>query len=166
MLDTLIKYAPILAPWAAIVVSMIAVVVSVCGYSLAKRIQNELKADEVLMAGEFHNPSLSHPDHENSVIQTIILNKSKRKAHISKVLVFDSNGAEIEVTWSDKIDQCGNPVGRSQMIGIVDSTSLCIRRNDGTAFYNARVEVSHSFDTKPMILRYEMGPGWQKYFAK
>ena len=59
-----------------------------------------------------------------------------------------------------------NPQGQSQLIGVVDSASLCVRSNDGKTFRYANVEITHSFDTKPLVLIYEIEAGWQEYFAK
>lgn len=135
-------------------------------YRLSSSIRNELKSDESLVAGVLGHPSLGHPDHENCVLLTTLFNRSKRKCFVSRVRVLDKRGAEIEVDWAKSIDPLGNPQGRSELIGIVDEASLCIRRRDGLAFRDALVEVTHSFDTRPLVLEYEMGPGWQTYFAK
>ncbi len=166
MWDNLLKAMPTVVPWLALLMSAVTGFFAIKGFLLSKKIQSELKSDEVLIPGMLHNPSLLDPHHENCVIQATIFNKSKRKAFISKVQVFNANGEEIEVTWSDRIDQYGNPQGRSQMIGIIDSTSLCIRRNDGNAIRSAHVEVTHSCDPKPLVLLYEMETGWQSYFAR
>lgn len=88
-------------------------------------------------------------------------------AYINGVRVFRQDDAEIDVTWSDRIDPYGNPQkGGAQIIAVVDASSLCIRRNDGNAFSDVRVEVMHSFDTKPMILIFDPLAGWQGFFAK
>lgn len=77
------------------------------------------------------------------------------------------NNAEIDVDWSDRIDPYGNPQGGgAQIIALVDAASLCIRRCDGKAFSDVRVEVRHSFNAKPMILTFDPLVGWQGYFAK
>lgn len=68
--------------------------------------------------------------------------------------------------WSDSIDQLGNINRKSEIIGIVDSASLYIRQNDGEAFREVRVEITHSFDINPITLFYRIDPGWQAYFAK
>jgi hypothetical protein len=167
MWDDVVKATPILAPWLAVVISLATGFFGVCGYLLSKKIQNELKGDEVLIAGVLQNPSLSHPDHENCVIQTKFFNKSKRKAYINKVMAFDAKGEEIEITWSDQIDKYGNPQGTAQLIGVVDSAWLCMRRNDGEAFRSTRIEITHSFDhLKPLVLSYDIAAGWQEYFAR
>jgi hypothetical protein len=135
-------------------------------YRLAKSIRDELKSDEVLVAGVLHNPDLRHPDHQNAVLQTTIFNKSKRKAFIHAVTVTDHRGREIEVDWADRIDDVGNPQGGSNLIGVVDSTQLCIRNRLGEAFRDVSVEVSHSLPNSPLRLKYSIDPGWQAYFAK
>src|SRR5882762_236720 len=104
MWDTIVKVTPYAAPWLALSVSALTGYFGVRGYALSKSIQRELKSDEVLIPGVLHNPSLDHPDHENCVIQTKLFNKSKRKAYINKVLAFDAQGAEIEISWSEQID--------------------------------------------------------------
>lgn len=150
--------------------SMLAAILSgLCAwlsYRLATSIRSELKSDEIIITGVLHNPTLDHPDHENCVIQTTIFNKSKRKAFISRVQVYNTKNEIVEVRWSDSIDQLGNINGKSELIGIVDSTLLYIRQNDGEAFREVRVEITHSFDTNPITLFYRITPGWQAYFAK
>lgn len=88
MWDAIVKATPGVAPWLALTVSIVTGFFGIRGFLLSKQIQNELKGDEVLIAGMLHNPSLSHPDHENCVIQTTLFNKSKRKAYVSNVQVF------------------------------------------------------------------------------
>jgi hypothetical protein len=98
-------------------------------YRLAKSIRDELKSDEVLVAGILHNPDLLNLDHRNAVIQTTLFNKAKRKAFVHNVVVKNSKGAVIDVDWADKIDEYGNPQGGSNLIGVVDSAQLCIRES-------------------------------------
>jgi hypothetical protein len=135
-------------------------------YRLAKSIRDELKSDEVLIAGILHNPDLLNLDHRNAVIQTTLFNKAKRKAFVHNVVVKNSKGAVIDVDWADKIDEYGNPQGRSNLIGVVDSAQLCIRDRDGKAFREVTVEVLHSFPNSPLVLKYSIEPGWQAYFAQ
>ena len=123
-------------PLTALLSLLAAVLSGICAwlsFKLARSIRNELKSDEVIVSGVLHNPSLSHPDHRNCVVRTTLFNKSKRKAYIHRVRMFDSKDKEIEISWANTIDAVGNPQDKSHMIGIVDSTSLCIRRNDGLA---------------------------------
>jgi hypothetical protein len=156
-----------IVPWLALGLSAIAGIIGTLSYRLAIRTHRELKSDEVLVAGILHNPTLSHPDHENCVLQTTIINKSKRKAYINGVQVFGKDNAAIDINWSDRIDPYGNPQGGgAEIIGVVDATSLCIRRCDGKAFSDVRVEVRHSFATEPMVLIFDPLVGWQGYFAQ
>lgn len=135
-------------------------------YRLAKSIRDELKSDEVLVAGVLHNPDLLHPDHRNAVIQTTLFNKAKRKAFVHRVIVKNSKGELVEADWADKIDQHGNPQGGANLLGIVDSVELCIRDREGKALREVTVEVFHSFPNSPLVLKYSIDPGWQAYFAK
>lgn len=150
--------------------SMLAAILSgICAwlsYGRAKSIRNELKSDEILITGVLHNPILGRSNYENCLLQTTVFNKSKRKAFISRVQAYNSKNELIEIRWSDSIDQLGNINGKSELIGIVDSISLYIRQNGMEAFRDVRVEITHSFDKKPMTLFYRIDPGWQAYFAK
>lgn len=166
IVTTILRSAEPLTTVFSLLAAVLSGVAAWLSYRLANSIRNELKADETLVAGVLGHPVLAHPDHENCVLQTTVFNKSKRKCVISKMQVFDGRGAEIEVDWAERIDSLGNPQGRSQLIGIVDGTTLCIRRRDGLAFRDALVHIEHSFDSKPLTLTYEMAAGWQEYFAK
>ncbi|MEO8385254.1 MAG: hypothetical protein ABI583_08430 [Betaproteobacteria bacterium] len=147
------------APWIALFLSCGALYVANASYRLAKRLQVEMKGDEILVAGELSNPQLLVHDHRMCVLQTTLFNKAKRKAYVSKVEVFDGKGQAIEVTWSAEIDAYGNPVAPSKLIGVVDSSPFCVRRNDGLAFLEASVEVTHSFASKPLVLSFSFAPG-------
>lgn len=167
MWDQIVELTPGIVPWLALATSLVTGIFGIRGYLLSRKIQRELKSDEVLVGGDLHTPSLDHPDHENCVLQTTIFNKSRRKAVITKVEAFDSKGEAIEIHWSDRMDRLGNIQGDSNLLGVVDSTPLCIRRNDGNAFlFDVRVEITHSFSNKPMVLRYDIPKGWQEWFAK
>jgi hypothetical protein len=167
MTNPALTFTQTIVPWLALGLSMIAGIIGTLSYRLAIQNHRELKGDEVLVAGILHNPTLSHPDHENCVLQTTIINKSKRKAYINGVQVFGKDNAAIDINWSDRIDPYGNPEGGgAQIIAVVDATSLCIRRCDGKAFSDVRVEVRHSFATEPMVLIFDPLVGWQGYFAQ
>ncbi len=161
-----LKLAEPLTSVFALIAAVLAGISAWLSFRLTKSIRDEMKSDETLVAGILDHPDLVNPDHRNAVLQTTVFNKSKRKCVIHKVHVFDSKGGEIDVDWAEAIDSFGNPQGRSQLIGVVDEATLCMRRRDGLAFSVATVHVSHSFDDKPLVLTYEMEPGWQSYFAK
>ena len=73
---------------------------------------------------------------------------------------YEQKGAKIDVTWSDEIDQLGNPQNPCQLVGIVDSSSLFVRRNDGETFDYARLEISHSFSEAPMTVIFDPLVAW------
>lgn len=83
------------------VFSMLAAILSgICAwlsYRPAMSIRSELKSDEIIVTGTLHNPVLDHPDQQNCVIQTTVFNKSKRKAFISRVRVYNNKNEAIEV---------------------------------------------------------------------
>jgi hypothetical protein len=82
-----------------------------------------------------------------------VFNKSKRKACFTDLTVYDSKGKPIAIAWSDEIDNLGNVQNPGQLVGITDSKTLYIRRNDGEEFKYARVLLAHSFSqTKEIII--------------
>lgn len=129
-------------------------------YKLARKIQNELESDERIVAGVPVHPDLSVHAHSASVIQCTLFNKSKRKTYLNAVSAYEQKGARIEVTWSNEIDQLGNPQNPCQLIGIVDSSPLFVRRNDGEEIDYARLEISHSFSEAPMTVIFDPLAAW------
>jgi hypothetical protein len=127
---------------------------------LARNIRDELKSDERIVAGIPIHPNLGVHAHSVSVIQCTLFNKSKRKSYLNAVSAYEQKGAKIDVTWSDEIDQLGNPQNPCQLVGIVDSSSLFVRRNDGEAFDYARLEISHSFSEAPMTVIFDPLAAW------
>lgn len=128
-------------------------------YRLAKKIRDELKSDEILVAGVLHHPELGHRDHSGCVLQTTLFNKSKRKAFIHNVRVLNRKGEAIHVSWAESIDSVGNPQGGSELIGVVDSVQLFVRHHDGEALSGAVLEVSHSFSPHPLVLKHDVLAG-------
>lgn len=129
-------------------------------YKLARKIQDELKSDERIVAGVPIHPDLSAHAHSVAVIQCTLFNKSKRKAYLKSVSVYDGQRAKIDVTWSDEIDHLGNPQNPCQLVGIVDSSPLFVRRNDGKTIDYARLEISHSFSEVPMLVIFDPAAAW------
>lgn len=129
-------------------------------YRLARKMQDELKTDERIVAGTPIHPDLRERAHSESVVQCTLFNKSKRKAYIDSVSLYDRKGARIDVTWSNEIDHLGNPQNPCQLIGIVDACSLFARRNDGEPIGYARIELSHSFSKVPMNVVFDPVAGW------
>lgn len=134
-------------------------------YRLARKIQYELKTDERIVAGTPIHPHLRVQAHFACVIQCTLFNKSKRKAYINAVSVHDCQGTKIDVTWSDSIDECGNPQNPSQLIGLVDTGSLFIRKNDGEEIDYARIVISHSFSDTPLDVIFDPLADWTSSVA-
>jgi hypothetical protein len=162
----LVKFAEPVLTLVAVLAALASGISAWRSYRLARELRFELKSDETLVAGVLAHPGLSHSDHENCVLQTTVFNKSKRKCVVSNVQVFGARGSEILVDWAASISSLGEPLDRSQLIGVVDGATLYVRRRDGLAFTTASVHITHSFSTMPLVLGYEMAPDWQQYFAK
>lgn len=123
-------------------------------YRLARSIQLELKSDERIIAGTPIHPELQASNHKNCIVQCTLFNKSKRKAYINSVVVLSSDGKPLKVTWSDQIDDVGNPQNPCELIGIVDSCQLYVRRNDSEWIHEAQIKISHSFSEAPLIVHF------------
>lgn len=130
-------------------------------YNLATKIRDELKSDERIIAGVPIHPDVRERAHSESVIQCTLFNKSKRKAYVNSVSAYDRKGGMIDVTWSNTIDALGNPQSPCQLIGIVDSCPLFVRRNDGEAFDFARISMLHSFSDVPMSVIFDSSAAWK-----
>ena len=129
-------------------------------YRLSRNIQNELKMDERIVPGTPIHPHLREHTHSACIIQCTLFNKSKRKAYVNAVSVYDRHGTKIDATWSDAIDPLGNPQNPCQLIGLVDACPLFIRRNDGEGIEYARIAISHSFSDKPTDVIFDPTVDW------
>jgi hypothetical protein len=129
-------------------------------YRLSRKLWDELKTDERIVAGTPIHPELRDRAHSLPVIQCTLFNKSKRKAYVSSVSAYDARNGKIEVTWSDAIDNLGNTQNPCQLVGLVDSCSLYVRRNDGKMMSYARLEISHSFSDAPMTVIFNPVADW------
>lgn len=141
-----------------------AIIASVCAYlsyRLSKGIYEEIKSDEVIVAGPVHHPGLREPDHDNCVLRCTLFNKSKRKAYISSVVVTNQNGKTIEITWSDSTDDLGNIINPTGLLGLENSVNLMIRRNDGKKFEETIIRVTHSFSATALYLKFDPNEGWK-----
>jgi len=130
---------------------------------LANRIYREAKSDERLIFGPLAHPSVtvSNPEHYNAVLGCAVFNKSHRKAFIENVAAFNESGAGVDITWSDSINQLGNPGEPRALVGIVDSNNLYMRRNDGESIHYVRLEVTHSFPDSPYIVVFDPTSEWE-----
>lgn len=129
-------------------------------YQLTRKIQDDLKADERIIAGVPIHPDLRVHAHSSCVIQCTLFNKSKRKAYINAVSVYNRQGTRLDATWSDAIDELGNPQNQCQLIGLVDSCPIFIRMNNGEEIDYARIEISHSFSDTPMNVIFDPMADW------
>ena len=146
------QYAVFAALMSAVAAGLSAVT-AIRNYKLARSIQLDAKADERIVIGEVAHPSLRTQAHADSVIQIPIFNKSKRKATVTDLTVYDRRSNPIPVTWSNAIDDLGNPQSPANLVGLTDACTLYARRNDGEQFEYARVMFADSFSTaKNMII--------------
>jgi hypothetical protein len=150
----------------AMLAAVFAGIAAMGSYRLSRQIRSELQADERLIAGQFHHPELKSIAHSNQVIQTTIFNKSKRKAVITGVRVFDRKDSLLDIRWSHAIDELGNTIGEANLIGVVDATQLFVRRADGAPILDAVVEIHHSFVNSPLRVPFSMGHGWDRWFVE
>lgn len=122
-------------------------------YCLAKSIQDDAKSDERIFVGKVTHPGLNRREHSQCVLQVPLFNKSKRKACVTELTVYDSKGKPIVVRRSDEIDNLGNVQDPGHLIGITDAKTLYIRRNDGEEFQYARILLAHTFsDSKDVVI--------------
>ena len=115
------------------------------GYKLARSIQDDARSDERIVLGRITHPGLRAREHAECVLQVPLFNKSKRKACITDLAVFDEKGESIPSAWSDAIDDLGNVQNPGNLVGLTDGRTIYVRRNDGEPFRFARLLFSHSF---------------------
>ena len=143
---------------AASLAALAAIFSGICAflsYRLSSALWNELKSDERLLASEPIHPRLQYQAHSQSVLQLTLFNKSKRKVFLTSIQVKSDKGEPIEVDWSDSIDNGGNPIAPGQIVGIVDSAQIFIRKRDGQPLNFAHIEVHHSFDDSPTTIEFD-----------
>ena len=146
----------------AVVVAIVAAASAFLSYRLSKGIYDEIKSDEVVIAGPLHHPGLHVKDHDACVLRCTLFNKSKRKTYISSVVASDQNGTTIEMTWSDSIDELGNIQNPTGLLGLENSVNLVLRRNDGKAFGKTVVRVKHSFSSDVLDILFDPYKGWEE----
>lgn len=112
---------------------------------MARTIHDDAKSDEKLIVGVISHPKLRERKHSEAVIQLPIFNKSKRKAYIDGLSVYDASSKQLDVKWSGEIDDLGNTKHEFELVGIIDTATIYIRRLDGEEIMYARVLFSHSF---------------------
>ena len=118
-----IEVATAIAAFSAI----LAAVSAFLSYRLSKGIYDEIKSDEVVIAGPLGHPGLPLREHNDCVLRCTLFNKSKRKTYISSVEASDQNGTTIEITWSDLIDEIGNIQNPTGLLGLENSINTDFR---------------------------------------
>lgn len=124
-------------------------------YKLSTKIRDELKSDERLVVSRIIHPGLRIDDHNKCVIKCNLFNKSKRKAFVNRVTTYDKNNKPMDVSWSNHINEFGNPLGSCELIGIVDTEELFIRHNMGEEIDFCRLEIFHSFSKVPITVIFD-----------
>jgi hypothetical protein len=127
---------------------------------LSRKIYDEIKSDEVLVAGPVHRVGLQEADHDDCLIRVTLFNKSARKAFVTAVKVSDQNWPHIECTWGDSIDKVGTIQNPTGLLGVIDSKNIYIRRNDAQKFGQVNVEITHSFSNEKIVLVFDPYQGW------
>lgn len=141
------------APVVSAVAAVVSVVCAVLSFRMNRSIRDEAKSDDRIVVGKPLHPDLRERDHSKSVIQFEVFNKSKRKAFIDSLAVYDSKNRDVDVTWSGTINELGTPQSPSDILGITDASTVFIRRNDGEEFEYARVTFKHSFsDVRSIVI--------------
>lgn len=138
----------------AILSTLAAIFSGWCAYrshKLSVKLREEMKSDERLIVSKVIHPGLAYNDHDKCVIKCNIFNKSKRKAFINNVQAYDRKNSPIDITWSNRINQFGDPENPCQLIGIVDTEELFVRQNGGEEISYCRLEIFHSFSSLPTI---------------
>jgi len=140
----------------SIIAAIIAAISAFSSYLLSKKIYDEIKSDEIIIAGELHHIGLTEREHDKSVLRCALFNKSKRKSYINSVKAYERNGNKIDITWSNTCDELGNIQNPTGLLGIIDSTNLIIRRNDGEGFFYTKVIIKNSFSNDSIEVNFDL----------
>ena len=151
---TTAQYAVVAAFLSALAAGLSAIT-AVRNFKLTRSIQEDAKADERVVVGTVAHPSLRTQAHADAVIQIPVFNKSKRKATITDLTVYDQKSQAIAVTWSDAIDDLGTPQNSADLCGITDASTLYVRRNDEKPFEYARVMFADSFSSRKNMVVFD-----------
>ena len=156
MVDTLLAATPIVA----LVVAVSSVYCAFLSYRLSKKIQDDLRSDEKIIVGPVLHPSLQNWEHNNCVVVCTLFNKSHRKAYVHSVRARDQDGEGINISWSSSIDQDGNPEQPFELVGLIDSVNLYVRRDDDEMIYYMALEIRHSFPNSPVTVVFDLVSDW------
>ena len=156
MLDTLFAATPFFALAAAVFSAHCAFL----SFRLSKKIQDDLKSDEIIVVGPLLNPYVRNESHSNCVVVCTLFNKSRRKAYVRSVRAIDEDREEIDISWGSSIDQHGNPEEPFGLVGLIDSVNLYVRRKDGEGIEYMSLEIGHSFPKSSATVVYNSDAGW------
>lgn len=148
---------------AAILSTLAAIFSGLCAflsYKLSSKIRDELKSDENLIVSKIDHPGLGNRDHDKCVLWCTLFNKSKRKTYVKKVNAYDKKDNLIRITWSNHIDDFGNPLNPCELIGITDTETLFLRQNQGEEIDFCKLEIFNSFSDKPLTVTFDSYAGW------
>lgn len=151
------------ADWVSAGASFSAAIAAIMSVIVTFRVYAEQKADDELVAGPLQHPELRHLEHSWAVLATHVVNRSRRKAVIKEVRLTTLTGEPVPIRWAGAIDHLGNAVGAPGVLGVVDSETLYLRKNDGGPIRAGVVEIHHSFAPEPLRLVYEMTAGWDAW---
>lgn len=112
-------------------------------------------APDALIVSKLSHPDLRERNHRASVLGCTVFNKSGQKGAITKVNAYDKRNNLMNVTWSNKIDDFGNPVNPSELIGIIDQASLFIRANVEKEISFCKLEILHTFSDTPLTVTFD-----------
>lgn len=146
------------ADWAAIVAAAAAFVAAsaaIASFVLSKRIYDEIKSDEAVIAGPPHRVGLIQRDHDAPLMRVTLFNRSRRKAFVTKVEILDKKGETIPSNWSNSISANGNIENPTGLLGLVNSENLYIRRNDSQELGSVSVRIRHSFSSNDLLLQFD-----------
>lgn len=155
------------AAWAALFGTTLSGLYAAKAFSLARSHDAILRGDDVVIAGRLQKPDLHHPDHRKCVLWTHLVNRSSRRAVVTKVVAFETDARPIAVTWSGRISDVGNPEQSSGVLAVDIDASLFLRRDDGETMRDGTVvKITHSFSVAPLVLKYEEFGDWMDWIEK
>jgi hypothetical protein len=113
----------------------------------------EQQAQETLITGTPAHLALSAHSHRFAVVQCKLVNESKvTKAQATKVKAHQRNDDELPITWSNGIDELGNPIYCGNLVVVEDEAMLYLRHNRGQSIKYARIVIEHNMPGSPTVV--------------
>lgn len=145
----------------AFLLAGISVFIAQRSYRLSAENEKRFLADERLVFGPLMHPFLRDPPLARAVLVAQVVNLGRRKAIIENVTATDHRGLDLNVKWSDTIDDLGNPISARRLILVDPVCALHARRQDGLPFVNGTtLRIAHSQSKDAAILRFNDADGW------